>query len=74
MSAKANYIALSSTKHMELVCLLHNFKMYSLSKELMRFPLKKANIMPTILPSAVRHFHFIPEHAVSLLKEKINIK
>ena len=50
MSAKANYVALSSTKHMELVCLLHDFKMYSLTKELMRFPLKKANFMPTILP------------------------
>ena len=74
MSAKANYVALSSTKHMELVCLLHDFKMYSLTKELMRFPLKKANFMPTILPSAVRHFHLIPEHVVSLLKEKMNIK
>lgn len=29
--------------------------------------------MPTILPSAVRHFHLIPEHVVYLLKEKMNI-
>ena len=30
--------------------------------------------MPTILPSAVRHFHLIPLHVVSLSKEKMNIK
>ena len=29
--------------------------------------------MPTILPSAVRHFHLIPKHVVYLLKEKMNI-
>ena len=73
MSAKADYVALSNTKHMELVCLLHDFKMYSLTKELMRFPLKKANFVPTILPSAFRHFHLIPEHVVYLLTEKMNI-